>query len=319
MKKFRKTILKIIISFFVILMFFPSISYAVEEIISEQAEALNISSFIKEGQTYAKEAFPELNISELLNQAVSGKVDNSSIGRGVLNLLGKEVTSAITLLGSILIIIVIHSILKSISENMGNESVSEIAYYIEYILIVTLIMSNFAGIIAMIKESIINLVGLMNSLVPILLALMMATGNIATTTLIQPLILFSVVFIGNTIVGVILPVTLAGTALGIISNMSDKIQINKLATFFKSSVSWFLGFVIVIFVGILSLEGTLTSNVDGLAAKGVKTVASTFIPVVGKALADSADTVLRMYFTIKKCCWNNWYSFFSRNMYTPNY
>jgi len=237
---------------------------------------------------------------------------------GIFTLFGKEIAGAVTLLGSILVVIVVHSILKSISENMGNESSSEVAYYIEYILIVTLIMSNFAGIITMIKGSIVDLIGLMNCLVPILLALLVATGNIASAGLLQPLILFSVVFIGNIITGVILPITLAATALGIISNMSDKIQINKLSTFLKSGITWFLGFVIVIFVGILSLEGTLTSSVDGITAKGVKAAASTFIPVVGKALSDSADTVLRMYIHFKKCCWCYWCDYSSRNMYSSN-
>lgn len=62
--------------------------------------------------------------------------------------------------------------------------------------------------------------------------------------------------------------------------------------FLKSSVTWFLGVIITIFVSILSLEGTLTSNVDGLTAKGIKAATSTFVPVVGKALGESVDTVL---------------------------
>ena len=89
-----------------------------------------------------------------------------------------------------------------------------------------------------------------------------------------------------------MPVTLIATALGIVSNLSDKVQIGKLSKFLKSGITWFLGLVITIFVSILSLEGTLTSNVDGLTAKGIKAATSTFIPVVGKALGDSVDVVL---------------------------
>ena len=47
----------------------------------------------------------------------------------------------------------------------------------------------------------------------------------------------------------------------------------------------------VLFVSILSLEGTLSSNVDGLTAKGIKSVSS-LVPVVGKALGDSVDMVI---------------------------
>ena len=42
----------------------------------------------------------------------------------------------------------------------------------------------------------------------------------------------------------------------------------------------------------LSLEGTLTSSVDGITVKGIKSATATFVPVVGKALGDSVDTVL---------------------------
>ena len=54
--------------------------------------------------------------------------------------------------------------------------------------------------------------------------------------------------------------------------------------------------------GVLSLEGTLTSNIDGITMKGIKTATATFVPVVGKALGDSVDTVLRCYIINKKCC-----------------
>lgn len=47
-----------------------------------------------------------------------------------------------------------------------------------------------------------------------------------------------------------------------------------------------------IFVGVVSLEGTLASSVDGITAKTAKTVVSSAIPVVGKILGDAVDTVL---------------------------
>jgi len=117
-------------------------------------------------------------------------------------------------------------------------------------------------------------------------------GNIASVTIIQPVILFSIVFIANTITYLILPIALIGAALGIVSNLSERVQIGKLSKFLKSSVTWTLGIVITIFVSILSLEGELTASVDGLAAKGIKAATTTFVPVVGKALGESVDTVI---------------------------
>lgn len=58
---------------------------------------------------------------------------------------------------------------------MGTSQISEITYYVQYILIVTLIMTNFSETVVLIKQTINNLVGFINCLLPILLALMMTT------------------------------------------------------------------------------------------------------------------------------------------------
>jgi len=139
-----------------------------------------------------------------------------------------------------LVIVIIHSILKSVSEGLENKSVSQIIYYVQYLLIVTLIMSNFAGIIDLTRNTIQNLVGFMNNLVPILITLLITTGSIATANVMQPIILFIIQFIGNFILNIVLPATLVATVLGIISNISDKVQIGRLAKFFKSSITWVL-------------------------------------------------------------------------------
>ena len=255
-------------------------------------KALNLGTFIEESGKYTNEVFPELDVQELITKSLTGKVDNGIFYKALLRLLGKELVSNITVLGSVLIIIVIHSILKSISGNLGNENTSQVAYFVEYILIITLIIGSFGIIIINIKNTITNLVDFMNNLVPILIALIVATGQIASSTLLQPILIFAVIFLGNIINLVILPIVTMIMILNIASNLSDKIQIGNLSKFFTSSTSWFLGFVITVFVGLLSLEGTLTSSVDGITVKGIKSVASTFIPVVGKALGDSVDTVL---------------------------
>ena len=55
---------------------------------------------------------------------------------------------------------------------------------------------------------------------------------------------------------------------------------------------WILGIVLTIFVCSLSIEGTLSSSVDGMTAKTAKAAVSNFIPVVGKILGDSVDSII---------------------------
>lgn len=309
---------KILIIFFIIMIFSETV-YATDAIIESQLNALNLSSFIEEGEKYTKDIFQDVDMGEILKSAISGNINIKNIYSNILKLLGDEIVSTVTIIGGILAIIVIHAILKNIAENIRNGSISQVAYYVEYILIVTLVMTSFTNVIDLVKTTITNLVGYINILIPLLLALVMTSGTTITASVIEPVILGVIVFIGNGISLYFLPILLIATVLGIVSNLSDKIQIGKLSKMLKSSIVWVLGFVLTIFVSVLSLEGTLTSSVDGLTIKGLKTASSTFIPVVGKILGDSVDTVLRSYIGYKKCSRSSRYNRSTWNMYNANY
>ena len=281
-----------IIAIFLIIISINSVVYATDKIIASEMESLNLSSFIREGEKYTKEVLKDIDISELMSSAIAGKVDNKLVYSSILTLFGKEIISSIKLMAGILVIVVIHSILKSIVESLGNEEASNITYYVEYILIVTLIMSNFSNLIAAVENSITNMIGFVNSLVPILLALIISTGSAVSSGIIQPILLFSIVFIGNTINIVIIPIVVISTVMGIISNISDRIEIKKLSKFLQSTTLWVLGIITTVIVSALSLEGSLASSVDGVAIKGLKAATSGLVPVVGKTLGDSISTVL---------------------------
>jgi len=263
-----------------------------EETLKEQQEEFGITNFIQDAQEYSGEFFEETDIDTILKNALKGEVDNSSLGKRILSLLGKEVLSGIRAVLTILVIVMIHSILKSISESLENENIAKLIYYVQYILIITVVMTNFSEIITMVRETCTNLVGFMNLLVPLLISLMLYTGSITTSGVLEPIILFMINFMGNIIQNVILPFVLIFASLVIISKISDKVQIDKIAKFFKSGIVWFLGIVLTIFVGVVSLEGTLSSSVDGITAKTTKAIVSSAIPVVGKILGDAVDTVL---------------------------
>ena len=277
----------------VLIVFLSNSSYANDnQTIIEQQEEFKIQDFIKSAEKFTGEFFEDIDINEILNDAIKGEVDNSTLLKKILNILGKEVTTNIKSLVSILAIILIHSILKSISESLENNNISKLIYYVQYILIVTVIMSNFTDIIKLVQDTTGNLIGFMNALVPLLITLMMYTGSITTSSVVEPIILFMINFIGNIIQNLIIPFVLVLTSLVIISKISDKVHIDKLSKFFKSGIVWFLGVVLTVFVGVVSLEGTLSSSVDGITAKTTKAVVSSAIPVVGKILGDAVDTVL---------------------------
>ena len=264
-KLIRKIIMIIIIRLMIFFINIP-ISYSIDEdtteTIESQQEEFGISDFIKGAQEYSGEFFEGIDVNDILQNAIKGEVDNTTILKRVLNLLGQEFIESLKGIGSILVIILVHSLLKSISESLENDNISKLIYYVQYILIVTIVLTNFSDIIKMVQETCTNLVGFMNMLVPLLISLMLYTGSITTSGIIEPIILFMINFIGNLIQTIIIPLVLIFASLIILSKLTDKIQIDRLSKILKSGIIWALSITLTIFVGVISLEGTLSSSVD---------------------------------------------------------
>lgn len=285
---------KVVFTIILILILGTNISFAdtEEDVINSQMDSFNISNFINEANKYTEDILEDIDIGELLNNAIKGEIDNNELLKNIFPLLGDEIKEVLKVMVSIIVIVLIHSVFKSIADNLNNKSVSQITYYVQYILIATVIMNNFSNIITLLKDTITNMTGFLQSLFPLLMTLMLASGSVVSVNMIQPIILFIINLISNIFQTIIIPAVLIGTALAIVSKISDRIQIDKLSKVIKSSSVWVIGILLTIFVGVLSIEGTLGSSVDGITAKTAKAAVSSFIPVVGKVLGDAVDTVI---------------------------
>lgn len=261
-----KILSKFLVSIIIVIVLYSVIPFmsvnATDDIMKEQEEEFGIQEFLDGSKEYAGEFFEDMDLEQILDDAINGEIDNSTFVMKVLNLFASEVITSIKAIGSILVVIVIHSILKAISESLEDKSISKLIYYVQYILIITIVMANFADIVKMVQDTTTDLVAFMNMLIPLLITLMMATGSIVTSGVIEPIILFMINFIGNIIQSIIIPFLMVFIGLVIISKLSDQVKIDKLAKFLKSGIVWFLGIMLTIFVGVVSLEGTLSSSVD---------------------------------------------------------
>ena len=224
------------------------------EILNSQVDTLRIKDFLNSAQKYTQEIFPNLNMTEVFNSSISGNLTNDIMD---INFFEKiflgEISIAISLMASVLVVIIIHSIFKSIIENLGNSTASQIVYMIQYLVIVTIVANSFVSILEITQNSINELVNFMNLLIPIFVSLMLVTGNLATTTIAQPILIFMISFIGNFINNFLIPILLISITISIISNVSDKVEIGKISKFLKSSIVWILGIILTVFTCTLSI------------------------------------------------------------------
>ena len=99
--KIQKRIFVKVIFLFLILMLMPIniSSYATqEEILQSQSETLNIKEFVSNANKYTKDVFEGVDAGTLLNEAISGKIDNKTIFTKILSLFGEEVKDTLKII-----------------------------------------------------------------------------------------------------------------------------------------------------------------------------------------------------------------------------
>ena len=238
---------------------------------------------------------------ELIKNITEGKLsfDIKGIAGNILELFFKELYQNLGIILKLAILIVICSLLKNLQANFMNENVSRIAFYVCYIVIVTILLVSFGTVVKMGTSIIERMVGFMYAAIPVLMALLISGGNITAGGILHPVLLMVVEVTATLIKNLFVPLIFLTTIINIVNNISEKIQLTRLASLIKTVVQWMLGIILTAFIIIVTLQGTLGAVIDGATTKATKFAISTFIPVIGKTLSDAADTVIACTLLIK--------------------
>ena len=281
--------------FLFFMVFITTTSYATSE---EVVDIRNFSEALKE---FESEIMSDYNYEEIINGIREGKFefDYKKLFSKAGNFLIKEVRSNIGLAVQIIIIALLMGFLDNLRGNFSSDGVSQIAFYVCYIVLVTLVIASFVQIYNIAYDVVFEIEKFMKILIPIIFGIIVSTGGVTTSSLIYPVLAFATEFITIFMTSFLLPISMIAFALGIISNISNKVTISKLPSLLKSMALWCMGIILTLFIGVLALEGTIASTVDGVTVKGAKFLFSASVPVVGKLLGDSVDVILGSTLIIK--------------------
>jgi stage III sporulation protein AE len=274
-------------------------------IIEEQFEAGGINRIRDELEKYADEESLDLfgvyDADLLMNDLARGTADMDlrGIGNRALAFFFRELYQNLDILVKITVLVVICALLKNLQTGFMSEGAGQIAFYVCYMVMISLLLVGFGTVMKMGTGIIDRMIGFMYAAVPVLMALLISGGNITAGGILHPVLLLVVETSATVIRNVFVPLVFISSVMTIVNNISGKIQITRLVNLIKQVVSWSLGIILTIFVITVSLQGTLGAVIDGATQKAAKFAISTFIPVAGKILSDAADTIIGCTLMIK--------------------
>jgi stage III sporulation protein AE len=301
----NKTKLVMLLLFTLIIMLLTNV-YAddTDKIIKDQMDALDIDeiqAFADQVNKQAEGAMPTLDIKEMLLGLFKGKpiVNVESLVFGLGKLLIKEVVLNFNVMGQIIVLAVFCAVLQNLHGAFESTNVSKLAYSVCYILITIISIKSFITAMNLGSQAIDTMVNYTQALFPTMIALLVAVGGITSSTVFQPIIFGSISIIITVIKFLVIPLVYFSAVLSLLNNLTEGIKVERLAALLRQVAVGILGVMLTIFLGVISVQGVVSTSVDGMTIKTAKFAMDKFVPIVGKFLNDAFDTVVSCSMLIK--------------------
>ena len=201
---------------------------------------------------------------------------------------------------SMLILLTLFSVfLQTMHTAFEEGSVSKIAYFIVYAVLLLIALNSFYSGVSYITDTVRTMSSFMIALIPLILGLLASFGNLVAVSFFHPIIIFLINASGLVVSSFILPLLSLAAILLIVSTLNKNHQVTQLASLLTTIGMGTLGLFLTIFLGVMSVQGAASAIQDGIAMKTAKFVAGNFIPIIGRTLTDAADTILSASLLLK--------------------
>jgi stage III sporulation protein AE len=211
---------------------------------------------------------------------------------GILKFVFHELIANGRLLGSLVLLTVLSMFLQSLQNAFESGTISKVAYAVVYMVMVIIALNSFHVAVSYAMDAISTMTSFIMALIPLLLALIAASGGLVSAAFFHPVILFLMNISGVFIQNIILPLLFLATLLSVVSTLSDQYKVTQLANLLRNGSIALLGLFFTIFLGVISVQGASAAVTDGITIRTAKFLTGNFIPIIGRMFTDATDTVL---------------------------
>lgn len=298
MSKMKKGIIAI---FFLFFFSFPVIVQASpppqqQDLIDQQIDKLGIQEIKKFWDDIMTEYggyLPESQKGSLF-QFLNGEKELSfqEWSKAFLKYIFHEIIANGKLLGTLILLTIFSMLLQLLQDAFSQSTVSKVAYALVYMVLMIIALNSFHIAIEYTVEAIQTMTSFILALIPLLLALMAASGGLISAAFFHPVILFLMNTSGVLIEKIVLPLLFLSALLSIVSTLTDQYKVTQLAQLLRNISIGLLGTFLTVFLGVISVQGASAAVSDGMAIRTAKFVTGNFIPVLGRMFTDATDTVI---------------------------
>ncbi len=283
---------KVFVMIVIIFALFPCSVYGgetINEVMEKQLQTLEIDELEEISQKEFGFSF-----TKFITNLISGEYFSiENIVNAILNKLFGDVQENMGLIRNLIIIGILSAMLTNVSTAFTSSDVSSLAFYICYVVIISILYSSFSLVFSSAFDFINSINTVVVASMPVVYGTLVLSGNPTYLAGFSSILVaysnIIIVFVTN----VILPLILSLASLEIINNITEKEILSLFTKTARQVLTWVMRIICLLFITILSMQRVTAPMVDGLVAKAAR-FSVNVVPVVGGALSGAVDTVLYM-------------------------
>lgn len=218
-------------------------------------------------------------------------VTPAEIMRFIWDKFKEAMVRPLKVLASLIAVIAAAAVVESMEDSISSKPLSGIFGAVCVLVSVGVISGAVSECISSAAEALDSGGMFMLGYVPVFAGITASSGSVTSAVVYNMLVVLvaeiSVQFSGE----IIVPALSVCMAMGIVEALNPGFHLSGITEAVKNAVTFVLGFIMTVFLGLLSLQSILGASADTLGVKAAKFVVSNFVPVIGGAVADTYTTV----------------------------
>lgn len=243
-----------------------------------------------------KEYLEDLGIDELTFE----EIFNLSPTRVIEFLVDLAFDGGITIIKNLTLIMVV-LVITAIANSFLRESdkTEQVVYFVNTIIIISIIIAPISRMITDAVAGIKTCTVFVNSYLPIMTAIIIASKNPALAVTYNSFSLFLSSLISNIANSFLVPCISALLSFNVLSSFSFENYRERIVKSVRKMIVIILSLFSTIYTGLLTTQSILATSSDSVALKGIKFISGAFVPIVGGGVGDAISSVFSSFLIMK--------------------
>ena len=212
-------------------------------------------------------------------------------GWSFVEMLAGQMNTHRETIGALILLLMSAAILSTVSKAFKSRQISDMGFYVIYLLLFLIMMKSFTACYALTEQVIADLIGFMKVLMPAYLMAVAAAAYRATAVVYYEAFFVMIYYIQKMVAAILLPAIRVYVIFTILGYLGETDFLGKSRNLLKRMILWSMKAMIAVTAGIQMIQGMLTPAVDKfkqtLFSRGIAGLGS-----VGNVTKNVTDVIL---------------------------